>query len=409
MSNEERRAEAQRQREYEDTVMFSAWLQGFHREDVKVFDPGDFVRGELFKAIRDGKSLYEIGNNRINGYDLASLSSLLGSFNEVFYNSVFQKRAAEKAAELVKMMDPKSADLAAFQKRINAICGAALNRPAQLSRAKDLATGFLDELGARRHEKRQRWGIPSLDWLTGGIRRKELTALSARPGDGKSAFALRLADRLQRWGEKVLFFPLEMSTNETLGRLCIMNDLITEKDLKSGTITGEQEEQIKTFLEDLERRGTLEIFEGVRDLEVIDGLTEDRKPFIIIIDQLTQLNTRDHAFDSIVYKYTYLTAKLKELAMTRNVAVLLLCQLGRNGKQDPSMVNLKWSGSIEEDCDNVIIMQRIPAGEYKGNIPLRSGQQVISLNLTKQRSGNLGQFEMIFFPSRLDFKQPANY
>lgn len=403
-AKEEREAQNRIVREQEDNILFSAWLQDLHREDLKCFDRGDFTRSDLFQALQKKLDLTEIAAQKINGYDLPSLAALLGQYNETLYGVVVYKRLKQKAFHLIQMIGPKT-DLEALQSRVNDICNAAVNRTERIKAADNLSEKLFEELQSRLNNEVLPWGISGLDTATGGIRRKELTAIAARPGGGKSAFALRIADKCQRWGKKVLFFPLEMSTTENLGRLCIMNGLINEKDLKSGRLTKEQEEQIKGFLDDIEARGKIKIFEGTRDLNVIEEKIREQQPYLVIIDQLTQLQDSRMQFESLVLQYSHMTRNLKSIAMKHNVAILLLCQVGRNGTNEPTAADLKWSGSIEEDSDNVIILHRVPKNSADNYPALKGEEQLMRIKLEKQRSGNIGIIDAVFIPSKLDFKQ----
>ena len=265
---------------------------------------------------------------------------------------------------------------------------------------------FTDEIEARATAKTVNYGLPTLDKLTGGVKRKELTALAARPAVGKSAIALNIGLKVADQGQKVLYFPLEMSTMQTLERIVLQSGLLNTQKLRSGKMEIPEREFARDLLWELEKRGTFKIYESVNRLEQIEGLVRKEKPFLIIIDQLTQMRA-SKGFASVRERFSYMTNNLKELAMKENIAILLLCQINRNAQgSQPSMADLKESGSIEEDSDNIILLHRLNPQDADNpddwivDLP-------VMVSLEKQRSGETGRFVAAYRGERFKFYERA--
>ena len=109
------------------------------------------------------------------------------------------------------------------------------------------------------------------------------------------------------------------------------------------------------------------------------------------------------SFYDVRSRFSYMTSNLKRISMEQNTAIWRACQLNRavNGAAKPSMDNLKESGSIEEDSDNVILLSRDEEEEEARNM---QGNRVINVQLEKQRSGETGEFHLQFFVQRFGFK-----
>ena len=96
-----------------------------------------------------------------------------------------------------------------------------------------------------------------------------------------------------------------------------------------------------------------------------------------------------------------MTSNLKRIALEKNVAILLACQLNRTAKgQTPSMEQLKESGSIEEDSDNVFLLYRDEEKEGGWN----GDNRLIVCQLAKQREGTTGQCDLMLIPDKFTFR-----
>lgn len=257
---------------------------------------------------------------------------------------------------------------------------------------------MLDELDRIKNEKHITTGLAELDKMMCGVRRKELTAVGARPSVGKSAFLQQVAMRVAKQDEKVLFFPLEMSQNAIMQRMLMRYTDIPQKELRFGITRETMDREASGYAEvsDFMAKGNFMIFERVNDIEVIKELIELHKPYMVAIDQLEQLKSGNQRWEDKRQRFSYMTHEMQAISLDMNVAVWFACQVNRGADNTPpTMANLKESGTIEEDSTNVILLHR------EGD---KTAMQDITLDLAKQKDGECGTVNLKFDAPHYTFR-----
>lgn len=382
-------------REYEK-VLLGTWLRGENLQDLKYVKDDDFTDTELIKGLREGKNLLQIGSNRGDLKELAELST--------FRSDVLYKQSLAEVMSLqIKRDIANMESLNEVYKKLDYLRGVSLD---DIQEAEDPAVSLLNELNERAKRQVIKWDkLPTLNNLTVGIKRKELTAIAARPSVGKSAFALQIAYGAWRQGAKVLYFPLEMSTDQSFARLLVMNRYASAKEIQTGIFKDNAKLQLGIdHIDEMHKSKRFKVYEGEGQIEHIESVIKKEKPFVVVIDQLTQMRAKK-PFGDIRAKFSYMTSNLKRIAMQENVAILLLCQINRSADNTkPTMANLKESGSIEEDSDNVILLHRLNPEDLSNPETIDwSTVRPMLLNLAKQRDGETDEFKMMFKPSTFEF------
>ena len=166
--------------------------------------------------------------------------------------------------------------------------------------------------------------------------------------------------------------------------------------LKQGDLNLLEIDAFRKEIEEVERDQLL-LFSTERTIERIESAIVTEAPFLIVIDQLTQLQYTNRDFSSDLERYKELTRHLKKLTNTTGVTILLLCQLNRTAEgREPELHHLKDSGSIEEDSDDVLMIYKEPGTEqYEVNDPLAPSFR--NLKIAKQRSGTTGIIHQLTF------------
>ena len=257
---------------------------------------------------------------------------------------------------------------------------------------------MLDELDRIKNEKHISTGLTDLDKMLCGVRLKELTAVGARPSVGKSAFLQQIAMKVANQGEKVLFFPLEMSQNAIMQRMLMRYTDIPQSKMRNGLDKDDYDEESQGFNEvgSFMAKGNFMIFERVNDIEVIKELIEVHKPYMIAIDQLEQLKSGKQKWEDKRQRFSYMTHEMQAISLDMNVAVWFACQVNRSADNlPPTMANLKESGTIEEDSTNVILLHR------EGD---KTAMQDITLDLAKQKDGECGKVNLKFDAPHYTFR-----
>lgn len=386
-------------REYEK-ILLGTWLREEHLEDLKYVKPEDFEMKDVVTGLKAGKNMLQIGTEREQIADLAQLSTYM---SETLYKQAF----AEMMSRQIKHDIANMESLTEVYNKLDYLKGVSFN---DAQEAQDPAVSLANELNDRANRKVVKWDkLPTLNNLTVGIKRKELTAIAARPSVGKSAFALQIAYGAWKQGEKVLYFPLEMSTNQSNARLLVMNGYASAKEVQTGKFQDPNKLQLGIDqIDKMHKSKRFKIYEGEGSIERIESVIKKEKPFVVVIDQLTQMRAK-RGFNDIRAKFSYMTSNLKRIALQENVAILLLCQINRSADNSkPTMANLKESGSIEEDSDNVILLHRLQPEDLNNPqaIDWKSTRPML-LNLAKQRDGETDEFQITFRPANFEFIELA--
>ena len=389
-------------RAYEESILFSAWLQDRHTEHIALFSPFFFSDRELFSAIRQGKRAADIPSSMGRSFKDVSLVLTVWSGMEAEYYTAFKLVADDGLKEQY------SSKLLTFTEVLE-YSEAFANALKGFSNLPEPCTEYSKTI--ENHDAKLKdatlvpYGLPTLDHCTRGIHRKELTIIAARPSVGKSAFALQVAKHIADAEEKVLFFPLEMSVEQNLTRLAVNCGLVSSAHAKSGEWTEEEHKAVAEQMDALEHAGNLLFFEGVNDTDRITALVQKHRPFAIVLDQLTQVDMNGKDFSGIYEHHSAITKWAAQLAMHEDIAVLLLCQVNRckDEKTAPTMSDLKGSGSIEEDASNIIMLHRVK--DYSGDIEFMDDEQAMHLNLAKRRDGETTEFDFAFIPSKCRFAE----
>ncbi len=238
-------------------------------------------------------------------------------------------------------------------------------------------------------------GVPSgfrdLDGLTSGFQPGDLIIIGGRPGMGKTAFALNIAQHVGvELGEPVAFFSLEMSKEQVAMRLLSSIAMVNSVSLRKGFISKRDWEKITDaavrladapiYIDDSSQMSILEVRAKARRLKMEKG-----KLSLIIIDYLQLMRGRT-AYDRREQEISEISRSLKAMAKELKVPVVALSQLNRSVEktQDrrPTLANLRESGAIEQDADVIIFLYRDEM--YKRDTKNKGKAEVI---VAKQRNG----------------------
>ncbi len=206
-------------------------------------------------------------------------------------------------------------------------------------------------------------GIGDLDRVITGLNRSDLIILAARPGMGKTSFALNIARNVAVTGKKtVAFFSLEMSREQLASRLLSSEAMVGGTKLRTGRLNDDEWNRLIPASDVLKNA---EIFiddtPGMTITEMKSKLRRLRSVDLVVVDYL-QLMSSTRRIDSRVNEISEITRNLKILAKELNVPVITLSQLSRASEQRPDhrpqLSDLRDSGSIEQDADIVLFLYR---------------------------------------------------
>lgn len=206
-------------------------------------------------------------------------------------------------------------------------------------------------------------GISDLDRVITGLNRSDLILLAARPGMGKTSFALNIARSVAvQSKKKVAFFSLEMTKEQLASRLLSVEALVGGVKLRTGKLNDEEWQRIISASDVLSKSEIyLDETSGITVPEMKAKLRRLRDVDLVIIDYL-QLMSSAKAINNRVQEISEITRNLKIMAKDINVPVICLSQLSRASEQRPDhkpmLSDLRDSGSIEQDADIVLFLYR---------------------------------------------------
>lgn len=269
---------------------------------------------------------------------------------------------------------------------------------------KDALAESFDRLEDIRKNSGKLRGVPTgfrdLDKMLAGMQDSNLIIFAARPGMGKTSFALNIAaNAAVRSNLPVAIFSLEMSQEELVDRLLVAQADIDAWKLKTGNLEEKDDYKLANamgilaeaplFIDDTPGATLGEIRTKARRLQSEHGLR------LIIIDYLQLIKGRN--LENRVQEVSEISQGLKNLARELKVPVLSLSQLSRavesRGTKRPELADLRESGAIEQDADVVMFIYR----DDPDNI------EQVKLDIKKHRNGPTGEIDLIFKGNRVKF------
>ena len=260
-----------------------------------------------------------------------------------------------------------------------------------------------------------RTGYPGIDNHLQGLRAGQMVVIGARPGVGKTSFALNLATNAAINGASVAMFSLEMSKTEIAQRLLSAQAKIPLTAIRSARIQDNQWPQIMEATSDLSQLDILvDDTPGTTVTEIrakARRMLRDKPNGLVIVDYLQLLSPPPggHRADSRATEVSEMSRGIKIMAKDLGVPVIALSQLnrgletrtGKYGKR-PQLSDLRESGSIEQDADIVILLDR-SMNEEEAEREERPDMGVTEFIIAKNRSGPLGTVSLMFLPGSTKF------
>lgn len=238
-------------------------------------------------------------------------------------------------------------------------------------------------------------GFPVFDEYCKGMHGGELIIIAARPAMGKTNFALNLTSNVINQEKSVLFFSLEMTSNELMGRMCasrssLLYDKVLSADFKDEDwsrytdFNATMSEQ-RIFVDDDAGLSISDIRSKSRQIKMKHGLD------LIIVDYLQLVDAPGGTPTEVVEN---VSRGLKRLAKDMDCPVVALSQLSREceKRQDkrPMLSDLRQSGSIEQDANIVAFLYREVV--YSPN---HMQSHIAELIIRKLRHGKTGTIPLL--------------
>lgn len=238
-------------------------------------------------------------------------------------------------------------------------------------------------------------GIANLDEKIGGLCPGDLITIGGQTSTGKTALALTFCLNLLGIGKKILFLSLEMGRQELIRRFLTIK---TGLNLSRSGIRLLDLDGLEKLNEASKEIGewNLIILDDLKDEAELETFVEQSNCDLLVVDHIQLVVIRKE--ETRALELARLARRLKRLAVKQNIPVLALSQLRREAaKREPLLHDLRESGGIEENSDQVLLLYR------PGVEDLNKSLSETHLYIAKNRDGTIGHLNLYFDTKKLRF------
>ncbi|MBQ8014052.1 MAG: replicative DNA helicase [Treponema sp.] len=278
----------------------------------------------------------------------------------------------------------------------------------------DIVPGTVEQIENNYKSHNAFTGIPSgfsrLDSMTSGFQKAELVIIGARPSMGKTALALNMMEYIAV-NKKIPcgFFSLEMSHAQIGQRLLSQNARISGTKLRTGMLKLDDFQKLNDaagrcydaplYIVDTPNMPLIDLRAMARRMKT------NQKIEIIFIDYIGLIAT-ENSSAPVYEQVSEISKSLKALARELNIPIVALCQVARDAEgNEPSLNQLRGSGSIEQDADVVMFIHRERKKQEDGEAePVQDAKIIVA----KQRNGPIGDVPLLFLSSITRFENKTN-
>lgn len=392
----------------ENALIFEAILRLFERGC-----PIDIITVE--DELKDMKVYEEVGGREyiVSLLDVVPTAAHIEYYANIVKEKAVLREVISTATEIIRRCYEEDVDvnelLDEAEKMIFSI--SEKRTRTDFAKAKDLVKVAVSQLEQLMHKRQLITGIPTgftdFDKMTAGLQPADLVIIAARPGMGKTAFALNIAQNVAvNEGAPVAIFSLEMSKEQLALRMLASQAMVDYQRLRTGNISSDEWMRIiraadilteaPIFIDDTPGISVLEMRAKARRLQSEYGLK------LMIVDYLQLMRGRGRT-ENRQQEISEISRALKSLAKELNVPVVAISQLSRaveaRSDKRPQLSDLRESGAIEQDADLVVFIYREEL--YKKTPENTNVAEVI---IGKQRNGPLGTVKLTFLKEYLRFE-----
>lgn len=237
-------------------------------------------------------------------------------------------------------------------------------------------------------------GFSAVDMKIGGLNKSDLVFIAARPGMGKTSFALNIAENVAiRGKKKVAIFSLEMSTEQITTRMLSEEAMVESHKLRDGTLEAADWSRLAEASQFLSGANILLDDTAAITIPDIKAKCRRIKDLDLVVIDYLQLMSSGRYSENRVQEVSEMTRNLKLMAKELNVPVVVLSQLsrateGRTGHK-PMLSDLRESGSTEQDADIVLFLYRESYYQLQEGQPAPE-QDTVEVIVSKNRHGETG-------------------
>lgn len=397
--------------------VYSAVREIIESTDAKL----DFIR--LTQSLRDKQQLDSVGGA---GFVSSLFTYLPTASNAVFYIKTVCEKAklreiiqtgTEYAARAYEETEPEAL-IAGLESRVLLMTETATKKADEKSN-KQLALEVVSDIQTLYANRGKITGISTgfddLDKLTNGLQPEEMSVFAARPSVGKTAFGLNMAEHIAiNEGIPTVIFSLEMSQKQLMSRLIHARAKINAMRVRDGYLSDAEFSAISAAAATFGACNHLHIIdtgENGRTIQKIRSKSRQlankfRKAghtrYVFVIDylQLVTSSSKRASNGNREQEVAEVSGSLKMMSKELKCPVVVMAQVNRASakeKRRPKISDLRESGSIEQDADNVFLIGRPEMELEKDDPDIEAVHRLAEVDIGKQRNGPIELVRMTFW------------
>ena len=391
------------------TVMMQMFAASDNIDVVTVLE--NCMKNNVFESQEEGR------NYLVKLMETVPSISSVDRYIEIVEDKYTRRLLISIAGDILENANEGQTDTAALlelaEKRIYDIRNE--NQVKGLTRLNAVIVGILNELSElcanpdKQGIQGLKSGFPSLDKYIHGLNKSDLLIVAARPGMGKTSFAMNMATNVAKYHpeKSICVFNLEMSKEQLVNRLFSLESHVDAQILRTGNLSDTDWEKL------IEGAGTIGssrmIIDDTSGITISEMRSKCRKYKLemgldlVIIDYLQLMSgSNSRRNESRQQEISEISRSLKGLARELNVPVIALSQLSRAVEQRtdkrPMLSDLRESGAIEQDADVVMFIYR---DDYYNKDSENKG--IAEIIIAKQRNGPIGTVNLVWLPDYTKF------
>jgi len=406
------------------------------RKHIADLDPNDFtdmLRRQIFVAIRDmaaehrpidivtlDKTLDGAGgatNEAIECMQASPTGALVQAHIQLIRDAAQRRNLIEVGYRLVSEASDGTNDTAAvIDTARQALRGAMVEHGEWMDmRTVVHKTYNWTERRAKGEDRPIQSGLAELDRLIGGFFPGELTVIGARPGAGKSQMGMNIALAGAKTGRKIGFASLEMVDVQYGQRVFSREADVNGMRIRNAQVNDDEWQRIVDAMPYMAALPISFLFESCYIEDIVSAVqrkADADEIDMLVVDYLQLVRSRKR-FEADRLRVAHISHTLKDITRDLRIPVIALAQVGRNAQGDmPTMADLRDSGDIEQDADNIMFLHKPTESDSKWVHPsdrqyfdgvLASGNEYVAVKVEKQRQGQTGVVCVLSDPSRMRY------
>ncbi len=245
-------------------------------------------------------------------------------------------------------------------------------------------------------------GFSGLDNVLVQMGKGDLVIVGARPGMGKTSFAMNIAVNVAKTGKAVAIFSLEMSAEQLVTRILSSEALVDSKRIRTGQLKTEDWDNIANVISSLSGSDIyIDDTSAITATEMKAKIRRIPNLGLVVIDYIGLMQSTVNT-DNRAQQVGEISRNLKIMAKDMGIPIICCAQLNRGTEsrtgdnKKPTLADLRDSGSIEQDADIVLFLYR---DEYYNDIKGGAQNESDSANtaeviIAKNRHGSVGNVKM---------------